>query len=588
MKHFLVPVALASALAVSSCQDPDLCSTMDDVVFKKYCLENFDTNRDGKLYQEEANAVHNIDVTGLEVVSLKGIENFTNLKFLKAANCDKLRKVVIPNSVTSIEEYAFYGCESMESITIPHSVTHIERNAFYGCTGELRLNCDIPQPDYISDGYTGVFENSDFTSVIIGNNVKSMGCFTFSGSYSLETVTIGKNIKEIGYGAFKQCENLRSVTIHNGITKITDCAFEGCWSLESITIPNGVTYIGNYAFARCSSLESITIPSSVTEIGSHAFMECEGLTSVHISDLSAWCKINFDSEDSTCRPLYYAKNLYLNGKLVTNLTIPSGITEIKTSTFYNCESLTSVTIPDSVTEIGWGAFIGCKNIEKFNGKFASEDGRSLIKDGVLLYVAGSGLTEYTIPNSVTKIGSRALSGCDSSASIRIPETVTEFDWGALGGFPGELIINCNIPSLDKYDSPFCRMDCRSVIIGDNVTSIGKFAFMECKNLQNITIPDSVTEVGALAFYDCDELESVTIGENVTQVGGAAFYDCFDLKQIYCKATTPPEYYYWTVGGYYGRSYKIADSRATIYVPRESVEAYKATAWGDHTIEPYDF
>ena len=108
-------------------------------------------------------------------------------------------------------------------------------------------------------------------------------------------------------------------------------------------------------------------------------------------------------------------------------------------------------------------------------------------------------------------------------------------------------------------------------------------------MKSVTILNNVTKIGNVAFYNCDSLESVTIGENVTSVGGSAFYDCEALKCIYCKATTPPDYYYWITKGYYEKYYPIANKETIIYVPRNSVAAYMFTDWGsNHTIKPYDF
>ncbi len=200
-------------------------------------------------------------------------------------------------------------------------------------------------------------------------------------------------VTSIGNFAFYKCSNLTFVTISNSVTSIGEDAFYGCSSLTSVNIPNSVTSIGRYAFSHCSGLFSISIGNSVTNIGSNAFYACNGLTSVHLTDLAAWCKVDFNNLDSN--PLYYAHHLYIDNAEVLNLVIPEGVSIIKGYAFYNCSSLTSVTIPSSVTSIGWSTFSNCTN-----------------------------LTSVTIPNTVNYIGSHAFSGCSSLNDVTIPNSIT--------------------------------------------------------------------------------------------------------------------------------------------------------------------
>ena len=268
------------------------------------------------------------------------------------------------------------------------------------------------------------------------------------------------------------------------VTAIADEAFRNCDSLTSVTIPDSVTSIGERAFYDCYSLTSVTIPDSVTSIGNKAFYYCDRLTSVYITDIAKWCGISFGSYDAN--PLCYAKNLYLNGNLVTDIEIPKSVTDIKPYAFCNCSSLTNVTIPDSVTSIGYYAFYYC-----------------------------SSLTSVTIPNNVTSIGDYAFRGCSSLTSVTIGNSVT---------------------SIGSYAFSGCS-SLTSVTIPDSVTSIGYEAFEGCSSLTDITIPDSVTSIGYHAFA-YSGLTSVTLGSGIKSgsIGSEAFYNCYKLVEVINKST----------------------------------------------------
>ena len=330
-------------------------------------------------------------------------------------------------------------------------------------------------------------------------------------------------------------------------SKLISFSLDGCSSLTSVIIPGSITSIGESAFSSCNSLTSITIPDGVTSIGSYAFSGCNSLTSVYITDIAAWCNISFVDYDSN--PLRYAKNLYLNNELVTDLIIPDGATKIGSYAFRNYDLLTSITIPDSVTSIGDYAFCGCNSLTSVTipdsvtsiGSYAFYGCDSLtsvtIPDSVTsiggeAFYYCTSLTSVTIGNGVTSIGSGAFYNCTSLTSVTIGKGVTEIGKNAFSGCTGELIVNCNIPSASTseygvfYGSRFTR-----VTIGDSVTSIGSYAFYGCGSLASVTIPGSVTSIGSNAFRNCTSLTSVTIPDSVTSIGGGAFYDCTSLTSI---------------------------------------------------------
>ena len=320
-------------------------------------------------------------------------------------------EIVIPkkyngNLVTSIRYFAFENCSGLTSITIPNSVTTISDNAFINC--------------------------SSLTSITIPNSVTTIGVSAFSGCSGLTSIMISNSVTTIGDSAFYGCSGLTSITIGSNVTTICYEAFYDCSGLTSITIPNSVTYIDDYAFKNCRKLTSITIPNRVT-FGEFVFYECIGLKSVYISDLGKWCEASFGSNYSN--PLYYAGNLYLNNKLVTNLVIPNTITTIGDYAFYGCRSLTSITIPNSVTTIGGFAFEDCSrlkgvnitDLEKWCEISFSNSTANPLYYAHNLYLNNQLVTNLVIPNTITTIGVSAFSGCSGLTSITIPNSVTTID-----------------------------------------------------------------------------------------------------------------------------------------------------------------
>ena len=243
-----------------------------------------------------------------------------NKKELICCPGGKSGEYVIPNSVTSICDYAFEDCDILTSVTIPDSVTSIGSWAFSGC--------------------------SSLTSVKIGDSVTSIGEYAFSRCSSLTSVTIPDSVTSIGSDAFYCCSGLTSVIIPDSVTSIGSRAFYRCSSLTSVIIPDSVLNIGNGAFSYCSSLTSVTIPNSVTSIGEYAFSRCSSLTSVIIPD----------------SVLNIGDSAFYDCDSLTSVTIPNSVTSIGKDTFYGCSSLTSVTIPDNVTSIGYRAFAGCSSL----------------------------------------------------------------------------------------------------------------------------------------------------------------------------------------------------------------------------------
>ena len=355
---------------------------------------------------------------------------------------DSIKAVVVESGVTTIGGSAFNDCSSLTSINFPDSVTVIGEYAFESCS-------------------------------------------------SLTSITIPESVTAIGSSAFSGCSSLTSINIPESVTAIGSSAFSGCSSLISITIPASVITIGDSAFWSCESLTSINIPESVTTIGDSAFRLCDSLTDVFITDLDAWCRIDFANDSAT--PMQYAKNIWLDGQRIVSVIAPEGITEIKAYTFHGFKDLIQVTIPECVTTIGDGAFSDCS------------------------------LTSINIPEGVTTIGGRAFSGCSSLTSIAIPESVT-----AIG--------DCVFRSCSSLIS---------ITIPESVTAIGEDAFSGCRRLTDVSITDLAAwcniafgDEEANPLYEAENLylngelvETLEIPEGVAVIRQGLFRNAACIRRV---------------------------------------------------------
>ena len=450
------------------------------------------------------------------------------------SGCESLSSIVIPDSVTSIGGHAFSGCESLSSIVIPVSVIKMDGNPFAGWNGKLT----VLSPRYIYDNDVLIdnvkkviiaFRNKD-VSYTIPDSVTSIGDCAFVGCKSLSSIVIPDSVTSISDCAFANCKSLSSIVIPNSVIHIGNRAFWYCESLKSIVIPNGVTSIGDYVFFGCKSLSSIVIPNSVTRIGDCAFVGCKSLSSIVIPN-----------------SVTHIGNCAFSGcESLKSIVIPTGVTSIGDRAFENCKSLSSIVIPDSVTRIGYGAFGGCESLSSIvipTGvtsirDSAFENCKSLssivIPDSVTSIACDAfwgceSLSSIVIPNSVTSIGDHAFSDCESLSSIVIPNGVTRIGYGAFGGCESlsSIVIPTGVTSIRDSAFENCK-SLSSIVIPDSVTSIACDAFWGCESLSSIVIPNSVTSIGDHAFSDCESLSSIVIPNSVKSIGGMAFMGCTSL------------------------------------------------------------
>ena len=340
------------------------------------------------------------------------------------------------------------------------------------------------------------------------------------------------------------------VVFHRGYAYSGDLVIPS--SVTSDGIDYSVTSIAN-AFSKSTELTSITIPNSVTSISEGIFTGCPNLTSVVIEEGNP----KYDSRENCNAIIETASNTLLYG--CKGSIVPNGVTSIGKSAFKGCAGLTFVNIPNSVTTIGEDAFAGCSNLTKveinnngivsksYNGNprmkeiFGSQVeelilGEDVKSIGEHAFAEFQNLTIVRFPNGLTSIGINAFYRCPKLTEISIPSSVTSIEQSSFESYLTKVEINSNALISKDYGSTYSLrnlfgINVKEYILGDDVTSIGNYAFAGSISLNSIIISNNVTNIGEMAFSGCYNLPSVNIPENVANIGENAFYGCTGLTTI---------------------------------------------------------
>ena len=511
-----------------------------------------------------------------------------------------LTHVVIPNSVTSIAALAFDGC-GLDSLTVGTGLTTIGGNAFrYDTISYLYYN-------NTTANVTGAIVKSGLTTVEIGDQVTAIPNDAFVNCSNLDTLILHEGLVKIGDRAFSNCSSLVSLTLPASVDSIGTAAFSGCSSIDSLVIPSGVDFIGAQAFYNCigltsvefypencniqtiyysgnqvpflgcgnissftfgdsvrvipaklcfhlTGLTSVTIPVSVDSIGPEAFNYCDSLAETHYNGtLEGWMAIKMLSS-----PVEYSHNLYLGDSLLTDLVIPStmdtvnsnlkgdtalhsitimnGATYIAAEAFRECGHLSSVRIPNSVTTIGRVALGGTDIDSVFIGSGVTSMGSYVFGDVKYFeYNSNDCLffkqQHYDGLMNPTYVSSEHQIDSDSLTTVVIGDSVKKIERFAFSGYPNlsTVIIGSGVDTI--MDRAFQESGIISIVIPNNVRYIGWGAFDWCRNLNSVTLPDSITEIGKNMFYNCLSLTGITIPDAVTFIGESAFRYCSSLRYV---------------------------------------------------------
>ena len=558
------------------------CSSLESIVIPKntksignfafiecISLTNIDVEENNNYYVSVEGVLYNKEKTNLICYpASKKEKNFimtdsvTNLEDYAFYECNNLLSVEISNGVTSIGREVFGGCSNLENIRIPNSVVYIDVEAFFRCSRLESINVEEGNKYY-----------ANIDGILINKEQNEIVCYPAGKKEN--SYTISNNIKSIGEYAFYECINLQSIEIPNSVTNIDDGAFYSCVNLKNIEINPNVTSIGSDAFfdirgpitckvnseahkyAKDNGIIYILKDSSETEFLEHYQVKEDeewdisekGNGEVKAKWRAKDRSITITGKGSTRSwELSSIEDWHLNkySDLIEKVIIENGVTiigygafngcinlesvkladSLKTigeCAFLECSNLKTIEIPNSVTVIGTHAFYGCSkltsiNVEENNSRYVSIEGVLYNKDKTTLicYPRLKEGKSYTIPKSVLKIEEEPLKNLQSLININVEEENAEYisEEGVL--------YNKNRTTLICY--PRLKEE-KSYKISNSVNNIGKFAFNECNNLENVEIPSNVTSIEKCAFYGCYNLENIIISNNETSIGYDAFFAC---------------------------------------------------------------
>ena len=361
--------------------------------------------RDFKTMRDDMPLLAELDLSEVTILAYQGTEGTYSVTsypanampsdsfydYINFRGKTSLTHIILPNSITSVDNYAFYGCSGLTTINIPSLVTTLGVRA-------IPRNCSVTvaldNPNLIL--VDGVIYNKDQSNIILFLDSKT-------GSYAMPA-----SVVTISDGAFSDYTGLTSIILPNGLTSIGISAFRGCTRLTSINFPEGLNSIGSAAFSGCMGLTSINVPSSVINLGDGAFIGCMNITSISLHEGLTSIGI---SAFSGCTGL-------------TSIIVPASIITLGNGAFYGCINLTSISLLEGLNSIGISAFSGCTGLTSINVP------SSVITLGNGAFSGYISLTSISLHEGLTSIGISAFQDCTRLTSITIPSSVTVLSDGA--------------------------------------------------------------------------------------------------------------------------------------------------------------
>lgn len=459
-----------------------------------------------------------------------------------------IESIVLPDTITTIQGYAFRGCTKLKDITWSMNLKVIGGAAFLGCTS--LVNATLPEG--LTEIHDSVFYNcTNLADVTLPDSLLKIGSNSFYSCFNIREITVPANITSSGY-AFNNCTNLTTIkfkpdtkkvpdnlfntvpglveiTLPDSITQIGAASFHNCFNLKTINWPRYLISIGDKAFKYCHSLIDVRIPDTVTTIGGSAFSNCTNLSTLKISNNIVTMDESFQNLPKLTsifipKTIVNGSNAFLGSNNLKNVILQEGIKTIPNSLLCNLPGIEEIILPNSVEAISDYAFHSCANLKNIHW---SSSLTSIYKQA--FYNCDS-LTHITLPDSVAGIAENAFSYSDNLREVSFGKGLTYMEHSVLKECPNLQKVTFNSPmSIPEYTFLNC-IRLSEVNLFEGIKSINYRGFYNCKNLTTINLPNGLTTIGESAFEKTGLINQV-IPDSVYLINHYAFRDCTNLETI---------------------------------------------------------